>query len=139
MNALPTLRAATSPARWLLAVSLFVGALPPASADAAWPKVRSALFGERRLHTDSAVLALEAPDRAEDASMVPVALHVGPAGGALRTLWLLVDENPSPLAARFTLHDAVVGSIETRLRVDNADRTLAVGMTAYVLLPLQGQ
>lgn len=129
MNALPTLRAATSPARWLLAVSLFVGALPPASADAAWPKVRSALFGERSLRTDAAVLALEAPDRAEDASMVPVALRVGPAGGALRTLWLLVDENPSPLAARFTLHDAVVGSIETRLRVERYTMVRAIGET----------
>ena len=32
-----------------------------------------------------------------------------------------------------------IRTFETRLRVDNADRTLAVGMTAYVLLPLQGQ
>jgi HlyD family secretion protein len=32
-----------------------------------------------------------------------------------------------------------IRTFETRLRVDNADRKLAVGMTAYVLLPLQGQ
>ena len=32
-----------------------------------------------------------------------------------------------------------IRTFETRLRVDNADRRLAVGMTAYVLLPLQGQ
>ena len=129
MDALPTLRAAASPARWLLAVSLFVGALPPASADAAWPKVRSALFGERSFGSDPAVLALEAPDRAEDASIVPVSLRVGLAGGALRTLWLLVDENPSPLAARFTLHDAVVGSVETRLRVERYTMVRAIGET----------
>ena len=130
MNALPTLRTAASPLRWLLAVSLFVGALPPASADAAWPKMRSALFGERTFMTDAAVLALEAPDRAEDASMVPVALRVGPQGSSLRTLWLLVDENPSPLAARFTLHDAVVGSIETRLRVERYTTVRVIGETA---------
>jgi sulfur-oxidizing protein SoxY len=129
MDALPTLRTAASPLRWLLAVSLFVGALPPASADAAWPKMRSALFGERSFGSDPAVLALEAPDRAEDASIVPVSLRVGPAGGALRTLWLLVDENPSPLAARFTLHDAVVGSIETRLRVERYTTVRAIGET----------
>ena len=35
MDALPTRRATASPARWLLAVSLFVGALPPASAGRA--------------------------------------------------------------------------------------------------------
>lgn len=32
-----------------------------------------------------------------------------------------------------------IRTFETRLRVDNADRKLAVGMTAYVLLPLQGR
>lgn len=32
-----------------------------------------------------------------------------------------------------------IRTFETRLRLDNADRKLAVGMTAYVLLPLQGQ
>ncbi|MEZ5291670.1 MAG: efflux RND transporter periplasmic adaptor subunit [Vicinamibacterales bacterium] len=31
-----------------------------------------------------------------------------------------------------------IRTFETRLRVDNKDRALAVGMTAYVLLPLQG-
>ncbi|HEV3139364.1 MAG TPA: HlyD family efflux transporter periplasmic adaptor subunit, partial [Vicinamibacterales bacterium] len=30
-----------------------------------------------------------------------------------------------------------IKTFEVRLRVDNSDRTLAVGMTAYVLLPLQ--
>ena len=30
-----------------------------------------------------------------------------------------------------------IKTFETRLRVDNADRRLAVGMTVYVLLPLQ--
>ena len=30
-----------------------------------------------------------------------------------------------------------IRTFEVRLRVDNADRRLAVGMTAYVLLPLQ--
>lgn len=32
-----------------------------------------------------------------------------------------------------------IRTFETRLRVDNHDRALAVGMTAYVLLPLQGR
>lgn len=32
-----------------------------------------------------------------------------------------------------------IRTFETRLRIDNADRALAVGMTAYVLLPLQGR
>ena len=30
-----------------------------------------------------------------------------------------------------------IRTFEVRLRVDNSDRRLAVGMTAYVLLPLQ--
>jgi HlyD family secretion protein len=31
-----------------------------------------------------------------------------------------------------------IKTFETRLRVDNKDRRLAVGMTVYVMLPLQG-
>lgn len=118
-------------AHWLFAAGLFVGTLPPVlAADGAWPRVRTALFGERRFTADPSVLSLEAPDRAEDAALVPVGLRVGPAGGALRTLWLIVDENPSPLAARIALHDTRVGSIETRVRVERYTAIRAIGETS---------
>jgi HlyD family secretion protein len=32
-----------------------------------------------------------------------------------------------------------IKTFEVRLRCDNSDRALAVGMTAYVILPLQGK
>lgn len=115
--------------RWLLAVSLFMSALPTASADAVWPRLRAAHFGERALTHDPSVLHIEAPDRAEDAALVPVALHIGPNGGALRTLWLVVHENPSPMSARFTLHDRIVGSIETRIRVERYTMVRVIGET----------
>lgn len=113
----------------LLTLSLCLGMLPANAADSTWPRLRAALFGDRAFALDTSVLALEAPDRAEDAAMVPVALRVGPAGTSLRTLWLLIDENPSPLAARFTVHDPVVGSIETRVRVERYTMVRAIGET----------
>ncbi|MDY0055506.1 MAG: quinoprotein dehydrogenase-associated SoxYZ-like carrier [Methyloversatilis sp.] len=118
-------------ARWLLAVSLSIGTLPAASAeaDAIWPRLRAAHFGDRSFASDPAVLRLEAPDRAEDAALVPVAIQVGPAGTQLRRLWLVVDENPSPMSARFTLHDAIVGSIETRVRIERYTTVRAIGET----------
>jgi sulfur-oxidizing protein SoxY len=126
----PTCRTpATALLRWLTLLALALP-LPSWSADdLAWTRVRKAVFGERPLLEDPSVLSLDAPERAEDASMVPVALRVGPRGTVLRTLWLVVDDNPSPLAARFTLHDAVVGSIETRIRVERYTPVRAVGET----------
>jgi sulfur-oxidizing protein SoxY len=124
----PPVRPHTLPC-WLTLLALALP-LPSWSADdLAWTRVRKAVFGERPLVEDPSVLALEAPERAEDASMVPVALRVGPRGTVLRTLWLVVDDNPSPLAARFTLHDAVLGSIETRIRVERYTHVRAVGET----------
>ncbi|MDP2868912.1 quinoprotein dehydrogenase-associated SoxYZ-like carrier [Methyloversatilis sp.] len=122
--------AASRATRWLLALSLCLGALPAVASDDVWPRVRAALFGERTFTLDESVLALDAPDRAEDAAMVPLALHVGPAGTALRTLWLIIDGNPSPVAGRFTLHDAIVGSIETRVRIERYTPVRAVGETS---------
>lgn len=123
------LRAASRATGWLLALTLCFGALPAAASDDVWPRVRAALFGERPFALDESVLALDAPDRAEDAAMVPIALRVGPAGATLRTLWLIIDGNPSPLAGRFTLHDAIVGGIETRVRIERYTPVRAIGET----------
>jgi len=123
------MRAASRATGWLLALTLCFGALPAAASDDVWPRVRAALFGERTFAVDASVLALDAPDRAEDAATVPLALRVGAAGSALRTLWLIIDGNPSPLAGRFTLHDAIVGSLETRVRIERYTPVRAIGET----------
>ena len=95
---------------------LLVGAptiLRAADADP-WPGLKAELFQNRALLEQDGVVALEAPVRAEDAAIVPMTLRfANPAG--LKTATLVIDQNPMPMAAAFTLGpDAGVGFIATR-------------------------
>lgn len=111
-------------------------ALPPASraqepgADATWKELRPDVFGERAIEETSPLVRLEAPGRAEDAAMVPVEAEVMlPAGDArtVKSLTLIVDENPAPVAATFTFggarQEVMLG---TRLRVNSYSYVRAV-------------
>jgi sulfur-oxidizing protein SoxY len=90
------------------------------TAPDSWPSLAAQVFDNRPIADGRAVLAIDAPYRAEDAAVVPVTIRaLGPAGG-LQTLTLLIDENPSPLAATFSLGvNSGIRSISTRVRVDS--------------------
>ena len=89
-----------------------------------WLKVRASFFGTRPIQPDvDAVIRLEAPYRAQDAATVPIAIRTGTGQGGgryIQTLYLIVDKNPSPIAAifRFT-SDSGRADIETRIRVED--------------------
>jgi sulfur-oxidizing protein SoxY len=63
------------------------------------------------------------PYRAEDAAIVPVTLRtkLAPSDSRrIRTITLVIDQNPAPMAAKFELGpDANVTEISTRVRVNN--------------------
>jgi sulfur-oxidizing protein SoxY len=88
-----------------------------------WLKVRESFFGARPIRNDSDdVIRLEAPYRAQDAATVPIAIRTGIAQAGdryIRTVYLIVDMNPSPIAAvfRFT-RDSGRAEIETRIRIE---------------------
>jgi sulfur-oxidizing protein SoxY len=88
-----------------------------------WGKVKTALVGERTVIDDEAgtVVELEAPVRAEDAAVVPVAIHTRqlPGGVHVTRLHLVIDENPSPIGGTFTFAPlAGRADIETRVRIE---------------------
>ena len=88
-----------------------VGAGTPARAQDAeteiWHKVREAQFGGRSFEPSAeAVVSLQAPNRAEDAAVVPILIHaMRPQDPQrwVRKIYLIIDKNPSPLGAVFTL------------------------------------
>jgi sulfur-oxidizing protein SoxY len=93
----------------------------PAPTDP-WPALAEQIFGGRTPQDGSAVLAIDAPYRAEDAALVPVGIRnlLPPADARrIRTITLVIDENPSPLAAVFTSGDAGIQTLSTRVRVDS--------------------
>src|ERR1700760_4165669 len=88
-----------------------------------WPDLAQQIFADRTLRDGSQLLAIEAPYRAEDAALVPIALRsLLPAGDArsIRAITLVIDQNPSPLAAVFTPGPASgVRALSTRVRIDS--------------------
>ena len=102
-----------------------IGGLPNAAhgdSSPEWEKLRDKLFGNRPIQTAQAQVQLLVPLRAAYGASVPVkivsrlpqtpALHV-------RRMHLLVDTNPSPLAAVLDLTTEIgQADFETRLRVD---------------------
>jgi sulfur-oxidizing protein SoxY len=106
-----------------LAASARSAAAQAAPAPDPWPDLRDTIFAGRQPLEDPSIVTLEAPTRAEDAALVPVAMLVhAPPVPALRArrLWLVIDENPMPLAGLFTLGESAdVTRIATRVRVNS--------------------
>ena len=99
-----------------------------------WQKVRASLFESRPIEGgDQQVVALDAPVRAEDAATVPIAIRTAtlPVDGRhVSKLWLVIDRNPSPIAAIFTFSpDSGRADIETRVRIDEYTWVRAVAET----------
>ena len=125
------------PGLLLLAASLLsptgaaAEALPQASEVSVWSKVRSGLFGSRVIDENAeAIIQLDAPSRAEDAATVPIAIRSQlpqTPSRYIRKLYLLVDNNPSPVAAVFELQpESGRAEIETRIRVEQYTEVRAI-------------
>ena len=96
-----------------------------------WSDLRDDAFGENRtvLEEDGTVV-LEAPYRAEDASIVPITIRI-PARIApkVRTLTLFVEKNPMPMVAKLTYgKGAGLGErvLKTRIRINMYSNVRAV-------------
>ncbi len=89
-----------------------------ASRATRWKDVAGALFHGKTMEDGSAILQLDAPPRALDASLVPVSITVtGP--GNVAALYLVIDDNPAPLAGAFHFGPAAdPRALKTRVRID---------------------
>ncbi len=98
-----------------------------------WKKVHASLFAGAAIEPADHVLTLDTPKRAEDAAIVPVAIRAQFAQTAERyieTIWLVIDNNPSPIAAVFHFtRDSGRADIETRIRVEQYTYVRAIALT----------
>jgi sulfur-oxidizing protein SoxY len=99
---------------------------------ARWADLRHAIFGDRTVEDAGDLVAIDAPVRAEDAAIVPVAVRVAETlAPEIRGLYLVIDDNPSPLAAHFVLGPVADSrEIATRVRIDDYTYLHAVAETA---------
>jgi sulfur-oxidizing protein SoxY len=118
----------------LLAGAIQAATLQPTDDPAAspvWKKVRASLFQDRVIKPAAAdLLSLEAPTRAVDAAVVPIAIRTRfpqTAGSFVSKLYLIIDANPSPISAIFEfIPESGRVEIETRVRVDEYSHVRAI-------------
>ena len=117
----------------LLALSLAAPAWAAGEDESRWNALRTMLFQDRPIHDGAEVLALDAPYRAHDAAVVPISLE--PAFPQteeryIKTVTLLIDENPLPVAGRFHFTPASGrAALGTRVRVNAYTNIRAVAET----------
>jgi sulfur-oxidizing protein SoxY len=128
----------TSFNKLLLATALLLGSASVFAADPdpdsnteIWSKVRKSLFENRPISEKAdKIIQLDAPVRAEDASTVPISIKTQLQQNPkeyVKKVYLLVDKNPSPIAAVFTFSpDSGRADLETRIRVEEYSYIRAV-------------
>ncbi len=101
--------------------------------NAIWKKVRADLFSGKTIGTSGDVVVLETPKRAEDAAVVPIAIRAQfpqTKNRYIEKLWLIIDNNPSPIAAIFQFTpESGRADIETRIRVEQYSHIRAIALT----------
>ncbi len=100
-----------------------------------WGEIRTELFADRQINDGFGVIDMEAPYRAHDAAVVPLTLKAMIPQEATRyisKIYLVIDENPVPLAAVFDFHDGQNGwaTLETRVRVNEYTNVRAIAETS---------
>ncbi len=96
-----------------------------------WIKVKNMLFEDRTIETSSnEIITLEAPVRAEDAATVPIAIKAQIPQSPrkyVQKIYLVIDNNPSPIAAVFQLTpDSGRADIDTRVRIEEYSYVRAI-------------
>lgn len=110
-------------------LALADGRSNPEVASATWADLREQLWPGREIGDGAGIVSVDAPYRAHDAALVPVAVEVDPGPGRrVGKLVLIVDENPAPVAAEFEIGEALgtVVALSTRLRVNAYSNVRAV-------------
>jgi sulfur-oxidizing protein SoxY len=95
-----------------------------------WQDLAHAVFGDRATKDGDAVIQIDAPQRAEDAALVPMTITLS-GKEPLKGVYLIIDDNPSPVAAHFTFGPAAdPREINLRVRINAYTNVHAIAETA---------
>jgi sulfur-oxidizing protein SoxY len=98
----------------------------------AWQSMRGQLYGSRDINeVGEQQMSIEAPASTPDPAATPVVVHfAGPLLGKVKQVRVVIDNNPSPLAATFNLASALpVSEIDMRVRIDRFTSVRAIAET----------
>ncbi|HEV8389822.1 MAG TPA: quinoprotein dehydrogenase-associated SoxYZ-like carrier [Dongiaceae bacterium] len=88
-----------------------------------WHELQASIFGDRPIVDGNGLVALDAPKRALDAALVPIAVTTAPESEVIG-LTVVIDDNPGPLAAK----------VEFGTRGDPSLLALRVRVNQYTLM-----
>ena len=94
-----------------------------------WAELAPSFFGDRSIIESSDVIAMEAPNRAHDAAIVPIVIYAEGDARQIKKVHLIVDKNPLPLAGVFNFSDSnrsAWQSFETRIRINEYTTVRAI-------------
>ena len=123
---------------WLLlcglAVFLFDIQAQAADEDFVWENgLRQRYFGDRPVTLDESIIRLEAPKRADNAAIVPIRVRARIPQSPeryIKTVTVLVDQNPSPLAGQFHFFpESGRADLAMRIRVNAYTNVRAIAET----------
>ncbi|MCI4680058.1 quinoprotein dehydrogenase-associated SoxYZ-like carrier [Rhodoblastus acidophilus] len=98
----------------------------PAARQSRWQDLEKTVFHGRTAGPSNGVVTLEAPERAEDAALVPMTVTLKPAD-KVKALWLIIDDNPMPVAAHLVFGPAAdPHQMKFRVRVNSYTNVHAV-------------
>lgn len=101
----------------------------PAARQSRWRELEKTLFHGRTAASSQGVVALAAPDRAEDAAIVPMQVTLAPPD-KVKALWLIIDDNPMPVVAHIVFGPAADPHVmKFRVRVNSYTNVQAVAET----------
>ncbi len=90
--------------------------------NGSWDELREMIYDDAVVISDGAeIISLDTPYRAHDAAVVPVEIEIDPPVGLrVDDFTIIVEENPAPVAATFTVGEAMGQAVRlsTRVRVD---------------------
>ena len=100
-----------------------------------WQELKKTVFEQRAINASANnIIRLDISSRAEDASIVPIVLRtIEPQKPEryIKKLWLVIDNNPSPIGVVFNLTpESGRADIETRVRVETSTFVRAVAETS---------
>jgi sulfur-oxidizing protein SoxY len=108
---------------------------PGTAGEEAWQSIKQELFGQAVIEENSAFIAIDAPEKSEDAAVVPISVTI-PENfkEEIAQILLVIDRNPSPIAAVIDFGPAAGNAgrrlFATRVRMDTQSPVRAVMRTA---------
>lgn len=97
------------------------------TADEVWQGLAKDIFQSRAMTSGRETISLQAPQEARDAALVPMTINLEQPATRVRSVTLVIDANPAPMAAKFTIGpNSGLTMISTRVRVNDFTNVHAV-------------